>query len=165
MIVSTDKLKMDTGDLHGKIFSENELYELLLFELEANFSHYYGQNLHIYFDRLKNYKIKVIEVRYFENNEECQKCARATIEKKEWFEISVVGKHIDLVLNRLDRTGLLSAIFHDHSRTETWKRGWADELPDHGPMSEAEIREAFRELAGMIEEPQYLQDSRLKKEV
>jgi hypothetical protein len=162
MDILTDKIEMDTNNLCGKIFSENELYELLLFELESNFSHFYGQNIHIYFDRQENQKIKITEVLYFNSDEDCDNYARKAIEKKEWYEITNVGKHLNLILTRLDRSGQFSAIFQDYSRTQIDVRYWRDELPEHKPMTEEEIRQAFRELSGMLDDTE---SSRPKKAV
>jgi hypothetical protein len=153
---------MDNSNLCGKIFSENELYELLLFDIESNFSHYYGLNLHIYFDRIENQKIKITEIIYFKNKNDLFEHSCSVVGKRNWFEITPVGNHINLYLTRLDRNGKYSAIFKDRTRTEEAGRCWPDEMSDYKPMTEDELRQAFRELAGMFEEPQ---NSRSKKAV
>jgi hypothetical protein len=153
---------MDTNNLYGKIFSENELYELLLFDIEDNLISYSSLNVHIYFDRVENQKIKVTEVIYFSNINESHKQARAMTGKREWFEIAENEEHSNLYLTRLDKTGRSSSIFEEFTHTDESTRGWPDEFADHKPMTEDELRQAFRELAGMFEEPQ---NSRSKKAV
>jgi hypothetical protein len=156
---------MNFNNLSGKIFSENELYELLLFDIENNLNSYSGLNVHIYYDRVENQKIKVTEVIYFSNITESHKQARAVTGKREWFEIAENEEHSNLYLTRLDKTGKSSSIFEEFTNTDESTRGWPDESANHKPMTEEEIRQGFRELAGMFEEPQYSQISRPKKAV
>ena len=151
--------------LIGKVFQENEFYELLLFEIEENFELHYPKFIHFYFDRTTDKKIKITEIVFFESSEEIDKKSRTIIEKKEWFEIAHNHKHLDLLLCRFDRTGSVSSVWKDETRTQDWRTGWADEGPDLGPMTPDEIRQGCLELAGFFEDQQELQKLRSKKAV
>lgn len=70
-----------------------------------------------------------------------------------------------MLLCRFDRTGFVSSIWKDHTRTEEWCLGWADEGPDHGPMTPDEIRQAVLELSGFFIDQQELQKLKSKKAV
>ena len=155
---------MNFDDLIGKTYSEQELYELLLFELEENLEKHFSEHIHLYFDRIENQKICLKEVVHFKDREELYKTNRAIIEKREYFEITHIQNHIDLMLCRFDRTGYVSIVGKDFTHTQDWCRGWADEIP-HKPMTPEEIRQAFRELAGFFEDQQELQKLRSKKAV
>ena len=156
---------MTLKSLIDKTFQEKELYELLLFDVEQNFEKYFSQNLHIYFNRTQNNKIIIAEVVYFKNDIEADNKSRSFIEKKEWFEIIQNHDHINLLLYRLDRTGFVSSIWKDSTRTEDWRHRWADEGPDLGPMTPDEIRQAFMELSGTFIDQQKLQNLKSKKAV
>lgn len=150
---------MDLQSLVGQTFFENEFYELLLFEIEENFSKHLDKYIHFYFDRTPDKKIKISEIVFFKTSNELDKTSRKIIEKKEWFEIIESHGHIDLVLVRFDRTGSVSVVyrnsplFGDSTRTQEWKMGWADEKPSLGrPLTPEEIRKGFQELAGIFED-------------
>lgn len=155
---------MDFKNLVNQTFSEIEFYELLLFDIEENFEYYFSKFIHFYFERSKDKKIKITEVRYFNDDSEMDKQARSIIEKKEWFEIYENHGHIDLLLCRFDRTGTRSVVRNNETRTEDWRSGWADEVP-RKPMSRDEIRVAFQELAGVFQNEQEMQKLRSKKAV
>ena len=154
---------MNLKNLVGKTFQENEFYELLLFDIEENFEHYRAKNLHIYFNRTENTKIEITEVIYFKDDLEADNKSRSIIEKKEWFEIVQNHNHINLLLYRLDRTGFVSSIWKNSTRTEEWRHRWADEDPDLEPMTPAEIRQAVLELSGFFTDQQELQKLKSKK--
>lgn len=156
---------MNLSSLIGKKFQENELYELLLFDIEKNFEQYLLKNLHIYFNRTGYTRIEVTEVLYFSDDIETDAKSRSIIEKKEWFEITQNHNHIDLLLCRLNRTGLTSSIWKDSTHTQEWKHGWADERPDLGPMKPEEIRQAFLELSGVFIDQKKRQTLKSKKAV
>ena len=156
---------MNFENLAGKIFQENELYELLLFELEEKFEQYFSKFIHFYFTRTADSKIKVTEITHFKNSTEMNKKSREIIEKREWFEIDENHNHLNLILCRFDRTGFASSIWKDSTRTQEWARGWADEGPDLGPMTPDEIRQAVYELSGYFKDKQELQKSKSKKAV
>ncbi len=155
---------MNFKALLGQTFTETELYELLLFEIEENFEQYFSKFMHLYFDRSENKKIKITEVHYFKDDSEMDKKARSMIEKKEWFQLYETHKRLDLLLVRFDRTGTHSSVKKNKTRTEDWRAGWADERP-RKPMTREEIQEAFCELAGVFQNAQELQKSKYKKAV
>ena len=155
---------MDFASLVEQTFSENEFYELLLFEIEENFEQFFSKFMHFYFDRTEDKKIKITQVVYFKDDSEMDKKARSIIEKKEWFHIYENHGHIDLMLVRFDRTGKVSVVRENETRTEDWSLGWADEEP-HTPMTRDQIRQAFQELAGVFQDQQELQKLRSKKAV
>ncbi|MEK6627939.1 MAG: hypothetical protein AABY53_04885 [Bdellovibrionota bacterium] len=156
---------MDLCSLIEKTFHENELYELLLFDIEENFVQYSSKYLHIYFDRVENNKIKVLQIAYFKDSTEMNKKSCTIIEKKEWFEIGQNQNHFNFLLCRFDRTGFISSIWKDQTRTEDWCHGWADEEPDLGPMTPDEIRQAVQELSGFFVDQQELQKLKSKKAI
>ena len=156
---------MNLNSLVGKIYQENEFYELMLFDIEENFEKYSAKFIHFYFDRVENSKIKITQVVHFKDDIEIDNECRRIIEKKEWFEISQNDNHFDLMLCRFDRTGFISLIFKDSTHTQEWKHGWADEGPDLGPMTPDEIRQAVQELSGFFENQQELQKLKSKKAI
>jgi len=127
-------------DLVGKTFQENEFYELLLFDIEENFEQYFSKFIHFYFDRIEDKKIRINEVVYFIDSKELNQKGRKIVEKREWFEIAENHNHFNLLLCRFDRTGFVSSIFKDSTRTEEWKLGWADERPDLGHLKKFDKR-------------------------
>lgn len=151
--------------LVGKTFRENEFYEILLFELEEKFEQNFSKFIHFYFTRTADGKIKITEIFHFRNSDEMNIKSREIIEKREWFEIDENHNHLNLFLCRFDRTGFVSSIWKDSTRTQEWSRGWADEGPDLGPMTPDEIRHAVRELSGFFIDQQELQKSKSKKAV
>ena len=154
---------MSIHSLVEKMFQENELYELLLFDIEANFEQYYSQFIHIYFNRVENDKIKVIQIVYFNDDIAADTKSRSIIEKNEWFEIVRNHDHINFLLCRFYRTGYVSSIWKDHTRTQNWSHGWADERPDLGPMSPEEIQQAVLELSGFFQINRNYKNQDLKK--
>jgi len=64
------------------------------------------------------------------------------------------------LLCRFDRTGHVSSIWKDHTRTQDWCLGWADEAPDIGQMTPDQIRQAIQELSGFFVDQQELQKLR-----
>lgn len=156
---------MNFDTLIGQTFQENEFYELLLFELEENFEENFSKFIHFYFDRTEVQKIKITEVVHFSDTNEIHKKSRSIIEKKEWFEIAKNHCHLNLLLCRFDRTGFVSSIWKDSTRTQEWCHGWADEGPDLGPMTTEEVRLGFQELVGIFQDQSELQKLRSKKAV
>ena len=154
---------MTLKNLVGKTFQENEFYELLLFDIEENFEQYSSKFIHFYFERIETNKIKITHVVYFKDDTENNAQGRSIIEKKEWFQISQNQNHFNLLLCRFDRTGYVSSIWKDHTRTEDWCHGWADEEPDQGPMTPDEIRQAFMELSGVFIDQQEVEKLKSKK--
>lgn len=156
---------MNLSSLIGKTFQENQLYELLLFDIEENFAQYSSKHIHFYFDRIKNDKIKVTQIVYFRSSVEIDLKDRTIIGKQEWFEVTQNDDHFNLLLCRFDRTGFASSIWKESTHTQDWCLGWADEGPDLGPMTPKEIRQAALELGGFFEDQQELQKLKSKKAV
>ena len=155
---------MDFRNLISPTFSENAFYELLLFEIEENFELYFSKTIHLYFDRNEDGKIKINEQINFKDAYEMDKTERKIIEKKEWFHIYENCGHINLMLCRFDRTGKISVIKRNETRTEDWRHGWADE-GQKKLLTPDEIRQAFGELAGFFHDQQEIQKSKPKKAV
>ena len=156
---------MKFENLIKKTFFEKDFYELLLFDIEENFDQYFSKFIHVYFERFEGQKIRISDVVFFGDEIHMYKKSREIIEKKEWFEVAENHGHFNLFLVRIDRTGLLSTIYRDSSRTQESCRSWADEWPDQGPMTPDEIRQAFRELSGLIDDLQEPQNLRSKKAI
>lgn len=156
---------MNFENLIGQTFFEDEFYELLLFDIEENFEQYFSKHIHFYFSRTSDMKIRITELAYFKKSKEMDKKSRAIIEKSEWFEIAQNHNHFNLLLCRFDRTGFVSSIWKESTRTQEWQHGWADERPDLGPMTPEEIRQAVQELSGFFEDQQELQKLKSKKAV
>jgi hypothetical protein len=149
----------------NQTFAEHEFYELLLFELEENFNQLGQLNLHFYFNRVENNKIQITEIVEFADGAARNQTARSIIEKKEWLELCRLTSTYNLLLCRFDRTGWLSIISENKTHTQFWKHGWLDELGPREPMTPDQMRQAFRELAGMLEDHQEFEQSRSKKAV
>lgn len=131
----------------GQTFLEAELYESVLFQMEENFEQYLGQRLHLYFKRGNCGKVQVSGLAEFESDSAIYRENRRLIGKQEWIEIDARWDHINVLLCRLDRTGTLSSVHRDFTRSQDWMRSWVDELPSQEPMTPLEIQDAFRELA------------------
>ena len=54
---------MDFNKLIGKNFLEDQIYEILHFDIEANFTVYSDKFIHIYFSHLEFEKIALIKLR------------------------------------------------------------------------------------------------------
>jgi hypothetical protein len=157
---------MDFQILVGRSFTETELYELLLFELEDNFTKHLGINLHIYFERLGNSRIKVVEFVRFEDDGEMIKVSRSLLEKREWLEIEGNYGILNLLLCRFDRTGWLSSIQSEGIvHTQPWCESAVGERSVSAPMTGDRICLAFRELAGFLKGHQDLKNLKFKKTI
>ncbi len=157
---------MNFKKLIGQTFFEKEFYELLLFDIEEYFDKKYSEKyLNIYFDNLPDQRIRINEVVYFKDSDEMNQVDRKCIEKRQWFQISERFGTFILLLIRLDRTGTLSRVYSDRTCTEDWCHGWADEEPEHEPLTRDEIRQAFQEMCGYFENQQEVQKLKSKKAV
>ena len=70
---------MNFQALIGKTFSEIELYEVLLFDIEANFEKHLSTFIHIYFERISVEKIKINEIVSFENDNDYYQTKRKIV--------------------------------------------------------------------------------------
>ena len=155
---------MNIDNLVGQTFQETELYQLLLFDIKENFELYISKSFHLYFSRLTNKKIRISSITKFKDADEMDKKSRAIIEKQEWFNIYENCGHIDLMLVRFDRSGQISIVEQNETRTESSFLGWADETP-HKRLKPEEMRQAFQELSGLMQKEQDLIKLRSKKAV
>ena len=155
---------MDFQSLIGKNFSEIELYELLLFDIEANFEKYLSTFIHIYFERISAEKIKINEIVYFENDNDYYQTKRKIVNKKEWIEIDQDQDHINLMLCRFDRSGKLSSVRKEYTISQDMCRlAWLDEYPPVLSMTRGEVQEALKELCGAFQTHEELQNLESKK--
>ena len=78
---------------------------------------------------------------------------RANLDKNNWLEITDNFGHIDIMLTHADRSHRF-AIIHRDSETHHQSGkyySFSDEWGELAPLSEAEMREGFAELAGCLE--------------
>jgi hypothetical protein len=150
----------------GQEFSEKEFYELLVFEVETHFGLNFKKGFHFYFDRITSNRIKITELVLFDDIMAMDRKDREMIEKKEWFEVEASHESYHLIFCRLDRSGFVSSIYCDGTRTQESCLSWANEggLPSP-PMTPDEMTLAFMELAGVLEADVELQNSKSKKAV
>ncbi|MBC7740716.1 MAG: hypothetical protein H7061_00865 [Bdellovibrionaceae bacterium] len=135
----------------GQTYLEEEFYQKLLFAMEENIGHCFKIFTHYYFENTDDNKIKIAEIVNHNSFREMKNDSRKHIEKKQWFELYENGGRLNLVLCRLDRTGKLSVVTEDNTRTQNSFQSWADEYPPRKPMTPEEIREAVMELSGYFE--------------
>ena len=155
---------MNFDDLVGKKFQEQELYELLVFDIEENFEGYCGKAMHLYFERVAGKKIRITSIVNFQDADEMDLKSRSIIEKIEWFNIYENCGHIDLMLVRFDRTGHISIVSRNNTHHQDTVLGWADETLSN-PPTEDQLRQAFRDLSGYLERHSEVEKLRFKKAV
>lgn len=155
-------------ELTGQTFSENELFEVVLFEVESDYDQHSSDCMNIFFERIENKKIKVTEIIRFEDIAALDKCERQNIEKKEWISVDGKSGSIRLMLCRFDRTGELAVVYNDNTRTrrEESHLSWLDEYEDYGkPLTEEEMRLGFQELCGVLQSNELKQNLKPKKAI
>lgn len=155
---------MNFDDLVGKNFQEQELYELLVFDIEENFEAFFGKAMHLYFERLAGKQIRVTSIVNFNDADEMDQKSRSIIEKSEWFNIYENCGHIDLMLVRFDRTGQISIVNQNDTHHTDTVIGWADETLSN-PPTEDQIRQAFRDLSGFLEHQSRVEKLKSKKAI
>ena len=155
---------MNFDDLVGKNFQEQELYQLLVFDIEENFEDFFGKAMHLYFERVADKKITITKVVNFKDADEMDLKSRSNIEKAEWFNVYENCGHIDLMLVRFDRTGQISIVRKNNTHHQNTVLGWADETLSNPPTVD-QIRQAFRDLSGYLEHESKIQKLRSKKAV
>ncbi len=157
---------MNFQDFVGKEFSEKEFYELLVFEVEAHFGQNFKKGFHFYFERPDSQTIKITELAHFDDVMVMDKKDRGMIEKKEWFEVAGSHENYIIIFCRLDRSGFLSVINDDGTRTQESHLSWANEDGIPRPaLTPEEMRQAFMELAGILESDIAVQNLKPKKAV
>ena len=144
-------MNMDLRLLVGKIFDENEIFQLLRFDIEENFKFYLKKYIHIYFNHLDNRKIKINEVVFLYDDASLFAVNRQIIGTKAWIEIYNNSNHIDLTICRKDRSAKYSAFGPNlNYQVDIQKNSYRN--PEMvAKLSPEEIREAFAELSGLFE--------------
>ena len=154
---------MDLNKLIGQIFLEDQIYEILHFDIEANFEIYSEKFIHIYFSHLEFGKIQIDQVSMMQNQDELYAVNRKILGLQGWIEIYDHEAHIDLTLFRKNRSGKVSIIGPELNMTQKFHDKSYD-LPDVTvKLTEAERRQAFAELAGLFADE--LKSSKPKKAV
>ena len=157
---------MNFDELIGQTFSENELFELVLFEVESHYDQHFSDSMNIFFERIENQKIKVTQITHFENLDALDKHERQNIEKKEWISIDTSHGNIRLMLCRFDRTGQLAVVSKTGTRRQESHLSWFDEYDFYGkPITEEEMRLGFQELCGVFQNHESKQKLKPKKAV
>ena len=159
---------MDYQSLIGKTFTENELYETILFDIEQNFENYFSEHIHIYFEHLGADKILVKDLVLFADSNSAYLVRREFIEKKAWFEVTYDSKTaVKFMMCRLNRSGKFSIIWKEHTHHQKMGRlGWLDEYPQlKKELTPEEIRKGCLELLGLFEQNQEVQKLQSKKAV
>ena len=155
---------MDFTQLIGQTFIENNLYEILQFEIETNFESYFGKYVHIYFDSLGGNQIKVTGVVHFQNEDEFYVADKAMRGKRDLFCIYENHGHIDMLLHHVDLSGRISVIRKDHTFVQEGGFEYLEDS-DYKPMTPDEMRLAFQELAELLGMQVKGQSSKAKKAV
>ena len=140
-------------DLVDKTFTEDEIFELIVFEIEENFENYLGRHFHLNFILLENSSIRISKLLTFSDADEAHVINRANLDKHNWLEITDNFGHVDVVLTHADRSHRFAIIHRDE---ETFYQSgkfysFADEFNNSGPLTEEEMREGFAEMAGGLE--------------
>ena len=145
---------MEIKDLVNKIFTEDEIFELLVFEVEENFEKYLGRHFHLDLQLQNNSFVIVTRLTLFNNNDETCIRNRAIVDKAYWIEVTDNGGHVDISLTRPSRSHRFAIV---HAQKDTFfqdgsYRSFGNEFEDDTPLTEDEMREGFAELAGCLEE-------------
>lgn len=150
---NSDKQSMNFNELINKTFTEDEIFELLVFEVEEDFENYLGKHCHLNFEPLAENRIRITELLTFRDADEAQIVNRANLDKNNWLEITDNFGHVDVVLTHADRSHRFAVIYKDKETYHQSGRSYCftDELDDLTPLTEEEMREGFAELAGCLE--------------
>ena len=142
---------VDLKKLIGEIFHEDQIYEILHFDIEGNFNSYSEKFIHIYFSHLESGKIHIDQVSMMQNEDEMYAVNRKILGQQGWIEIYDHEAHVDLTLFRKNRSGKVSIIGPELNMTQKFHDKSYD-LPDViVKLTEAERRQAFAELAGLFD--------------
>lgn len=150
---NSDKLSMDINELVNKTFTEDEIFELLVFEVEENFEKYLGKHCHLNFEPLGEEQIRITELLTFNDADEAHIVNRTNLDKNNWLEITDNFGHVDVVLTHADRSHRFAIIYKDKETYYQSGRSYCflDEYDDLTPLTEEEMRQGFAELAGCLE--------------
>ena len=111
---------MNLNDLVGKTFTEDEIFELLVFEVEENFQSYLGKHCHLNLELLEKV-LKVTVIEEIKNEDDLHQLNRKKFDKKEWIYLSDNFGHIDIVLIRKDRTNRIGIVYENRA---TYTHNW-----------------------------------------
>ncbi len=156
---------MDFSNLVGQTYHENQIYELLQFDIETNFDFYMGKYFLMYFEPLSEGRLKITELLTPENEDDHYKIKRRDLGKRAWLEAYENHGHIDLQLCRQDTSGKLSIIWKTRTHSQEVRgRCFADDGidPNRPRLTPDEIRQAFRELMGIFDDHEQMSISRTK---
>lgn len=156
---------MDLKSLVGQTFHENEIYEILQFDIEENIDSYMGRYYLLYYEPLSEGRLKITEFLECHSHEEYGRVIRRDLRKRAWLHAYEHFNHVDLQLCRLDTSGKFSVIRRTHTHFQEVS-GWcfADEDidPNAPPMTPDQIRQAFRELMGIFDTHEQMNKSKTK---
>jgi hypothetical protein len=142
---------MDLKSLIGRKFQEGALFEFLQFEIEENLSDYLRIFFHIYFDKASGGEIVVREIVYFEDKDEFVRVNKLHIRKRYFMRAYGVCSHVNLNLHREDNSGRYAIIWKDRVETGDGGTEYLEDNPNSPKLTPNQIRDAFRELAGLFE--------------
>ena len=144
---------MDLKELVNKTYTEDEIFELLVFEVEENFQHYLGKHFHLNLQRISNALIRVTELIEFKTNDETCLQNRANVDNTTWIEVTDNCGHVDVALTRIDRSYQFAMMNQD--KDTYFQSGkycsFGGEAVDTTPLTEEEMREGFAELQGCLQ--------------
>ncbi len=143
---------MNFDELIGQTFHENQIYEMLHFEIEQNFKNYFSKFIHIYFEHLDAGQICILEIVYLADEKTMYITNRQILGTKGWLEIYHHSKHMELMICRKDRSGKFSVMGPSMNHTQTFQRADFTPLEITRELTPEEERAAFAELAGMFDE-------------
>jgi hypothetical protein len=156
---------MDLKSLIGQTFHENQIYELLQFDIEENIDSYMGKYYLMYYELLPEGYLMMTELLESYGHDEHYKIIRRDLGKRAFLHIYEHYKHVDLHLCRADATGKLSVIRKTHTHFQE-VNGWsfADEGvdPNRPKLTPEQKRQAFRELMGIFDTHEQMSKSKTK---
>ena len=141
---------MDLNQLVGQILSEDQIYEVLLFDIEGNFNNYSEKFIHIYFSNRGDGKIHIDQISMMQSEDELYSVNRRILGHQGWIEIYDHDRHIDLTLFRINRSGKLSIIGPELNLTQKFNDLSYDLPTEPIELTEEECREAFADLADLL---------------
>lgn len=137
--------------LIGLTADENTLFETILFEIESNYDYFKSKACIIPLETADNQRHqieKIIWRRDPEDNSDLDEYWK----KKYWIGIEGKSNRITYIFCRIDLTTKSATIYQD-GNTDIWQAGQMFD-PDKPvkPMRPEEIRLAFQELSGMLQD-------------
>jgi hypothetical protein len=156
---------MDLRSLVGQTFHENQIYELLQFDIEENFGSYMRKYYLMYYEPLAEGYLKIIEFQEFLSHDDYYKIIRRDLGKRSWLEIYENHGHVDLTLTRPDTSGKLSVVHETHTHFQEMRgQCFADESmdPNRPKMTPEQRRQGFLELIDLLNSHEQMSKSKTK---